>query len=405
MSRWSRSLALIAARQQAGAFSPLSISGCVLWLKADGNVYNTGTTQATDGQDVATWVDASGNGNDATGYGAIKPTFETNEINTLPVVATNGTHAYLKGSVSITGTALTAFVVTSTGSTGSAYARLLELANAGGGGYGATDACSAILLFDYAKITTGRNNNNPGTISTTDGVHFVATASYDGTNATIRKNGTGALSVSSSGSFAITQYALASTAAGGDLAGPTEFAEILVYDSALGTTDRKAVEHYLLAKYDLSAPAITSIVADTLRNNYAGWVGFRFNVGADDLTVTELGRWKVSGNSGSRALEIRNSSGTVVASATLDMSLGSAGGFTFVKLGSPVVLSASGTYYMISSEANGGDEWHDDVSGMNVTPTTAITVTGSVYSSGSGVPTLATPDVHSYGRPNFKYYV
>ena len=36
----------------SGKFCPLSISGCVLWLKADGDVYNTGTTQATNGQTV-----------------------------------------------------------------------------------------------------------------------------------------------------------------------------------------------------------------------------------------------------------------------------------------------------------------------------------------------------------------
>jgi hypothetical protein len=152
-------------------------------------------------------------------------------------------------------------------------------------------------------------------------------------------------------------------------------------------------------------PVITAIIADTPRNNFGGYVGFRFDVGAADLNVTQLGRWKISGNSGTRTLEIRDSGGSVVATASLDMSLGSAGDFTFVALGSPVVLSASGTYYMISSEANGGDEWHDDITGGNITSTADISITYSVYVVGAGVPTSANGGAHSYGRPNFRYYI
>lgn len=151
-------------------------------------------------------------------------------------------------------------------------------------------------------------------------------------------------------------------------------------------------------------PVITAIIADSLRNNFSGYVGFRFTVGAEDLFVTQLGRWKVSGNSGTRTIEIRDSGGSVVATASLDMSLGSAGGFVFAVLAALVTLSAGGTYYLISLEANGGDEWHDDVSGGNVTPTSDITVTHSVYVVGAGVPTSANGGAHSYGRPNFKFF-
>jgi hypothetical protein len=79
----------------AGAFDPLSITGCVLWLKADGNVYNTGTTQATNGQTVETWVDASTSAASVTqstsGY---RPLFQTSVVNGKPVLRFDGTDDY-----------------------------------------------------------------------------------------------------------------------------------------------------------------------------------------------------------------------------------------------------------------------------------------------------------------------
>ena len=235
-----------------GPFDPLSITGCVLWLKADGTVYNTGTTQATNGQSVDTWVDASTASNNATGFGAIKPTFRTNILNGKPVLETNGTHGYMTGNLSITGTTLTAFVVSTTGSTGSAYGRLLALENASGGDFAATDACAAITLNGSQLITTFRNSNIPGNIATTDGVHFVATATYNGTNGLLRKNGTGEVSMSSSGSFAITKYGISAKTDGSSLAGALQLAEILVYNTALSTGDREAVEDYLGTKYGIT---------------------------------------------------------------------------------------------------------------------------------------------------------
>lgn len=244
--------AFLAACQPAVGFNPLSIPGCVLWLKADGDVYNTGTTQATDGQSVSTWADASGAGNNATGFGAIKPTFKTNILNGKPILETNGTHGYMTGVMSITGTTLTVFVVSTTGSTGSAYGRLLALENASGGDFAATDACAAITLNGSQQITTFRNSNIPGNVSTTDGVHFVATATYNGTNGLLRKNGTGEVSMSSSGSFAITKYGISAKTDGSSLAGALQLAEVLVYNTALGTTAREYVENGLGAKWGIT---------------------------------------------------------------------------------------------------------------------------------------------------------
>lgn len=68
-------------------------TGLYVWLRADVESYNTGTTQATDGQTVATWVDQSGTGTDATTDGT-PPIFRsntTNNINFNPTLDFDGT--------------------------------------------------------------------------------------------------------------------------------------------------------------------------------------------------------------------------------------------------------------------------------------------------------------------------
>src|ERR1041384_5965794 len=61
-----------------GAFNPLSIAGCKLWLKADVLTLN-------DGDAVSTWTDSSANLTDATQTGTNRPTFKTNIVNGKPV--------------------------------------------------------------------------------------------------------------------------------------------------------------------------------------------------------------------------------------------------------------------------------------------------------------------------------
>lgn len=78
-------------RQASSSFSPSDISGLKLWLKADGSVYNAGTTQATNGQTVAEWVDASASGWNATqATETNKPTFVTGAYNGRPCVRFDG---------------------------------------------------------------------------------------------------------------------------------------------------------------------------------------------------------------------------------------------------------------------------------------------------------------------------
>ena len=75
--------------------APGGVTGnMILWLRGDNQAFNTGTTQATDGQTVATWADQSLATNDATADGN-PPTFRSNttdNINFLPTLDFDGTN-------------------------------------------------------------------------------------------------------------------------------------------------------------------------------------------------------------------------------------------------------------------------------------------------------------------------
>ena len=89
---------------------------------------------------------------------------------------------------------------------------------------------------------------------------------------------------------------------------------------------------------------VTSVTpSSTLRNDFSGWVGFRFTVGSAPLVITELGRWVLSGNSASHALRIVGADGVDVpgATTTVNTSGATAGQFLYGALATPVVLAAN----------------------------------------------------------------
>jgi hypothetical protein len=71
---------------------PTTITGCVLWLKANAGAYNdNGVTLATNTQTVQRWDDQSGNGNNAAqSTSGSRPTYQTGVLNSLPVIRLDG---------------------------------------------------------------------------------------------------------------------------------------------------------------------------------------------------------------------------------------------------------------------------------------------------------------------------
>ena len=147
---------------------------------------------------------------------------------------------------------------------------------------------------------------------------------------------------------------------------------------------------------------VTGKVLGTLRNNYTGWVGMSITVGGSPLTVTTLGRMFAPGNSGTHTLKIVNAAtGADVAggSAAITMT-GSAGQFVYGNLVSPIVLNANTTYYLMSQEISGGDQWYDYNSTVQTAAVAAVT--SAVY----GTVAPYTPNGsagRSYVPVDFKY--
>ncbi len=111
-----------------------------------------------------------------------------------------------------------------------------------------------------------------------------------------------------------------------------------------------------------SKPLVTVVNSfGILRNNWNGSVGFQFQVGSAPLVVTELGRWVVSGNSGTHTVQLFNSVGTPLpgGSVTVNTAGQIAGEFAYAPLNTPLTLAANTTYAVMSQEVGGGDQWYD----------------------------------------------
>ncbi len=130
------------------------------------------------------------------------------------------------------------------------------------------------------------------------------------------------------------------------------------------------------------AAIVTGVTAGTAVNTHSGfqwdgYVGMKFTTGANGLTVSQLGRYVVSGNTqthdlklvdAATATDVPNSVVTVATSGA------TAGTFAYAALSANVTLQANHTYLLLSHEGNGGsaDSWS---SGSNTTVATTSAIT------------------------------
>lgn len=149
-------------------------------------------------------------------------------------------------------------------------------------------------------------------------------------------------------------------------------------------------------------PYITSFSPpSTLRNNHSGWIGMSIRVGSSDITVTDLGRFYVNGNTGTHTVKIVNhATGADVfnGSVQVNMNGGVAGQFKYVSLTTPATLLANGVYDIISLE--GADFFYDRAS---VVTTSAALCDSGVYWNGNLWYLSNGTDNFPYFVTNFKY--
>ena len=233
------------------AFAPIDISSLNLWLDA-ADVTGTGSNPA-DGT-LATWVDKSGVGGTATAFGS--PTLSSTAVNGKPGVSLNGTSMGYRGAVTNSGTVVTAFVVATLDSGAKRYGRLVSLT--GDTTSDVTNPQCVIPFYrdpDTAQNIAGYRTAKKSTRPTPGyATPFYAASIFDNTNNTVYVNGTAGTPVGSTGSFLITKYGLGIPGNGSpatDDYWKGYVSEVLVYNSALSTTNRQAVEAYLATKWGI----------------------------------------------------------------------------------------------------------------------------------------------------------
>ncbi len=119
---------------------------------------------------------------------------------------------------------------------------------------------------------------------------------------------------------------------------------------------------------------VKGAIVGTPRNDFGGWVGMQLVVGANSLSVTQLGRMMASGNSAVHALKLVNASdGTDLPGAATAVVTkgGTVGQFQYGALAAPVTLVAGGAYLLVAQEALGGDVWYDYNTVLTTTPVAA----------------------------------
>jgi hypothetical protein len=140
-----------------------------------------------------------------------------------------------------------------------------------------------------------------------------------------------------------------------------------------------------------------------LRSDFSGWVGMKFTVGSNSLTVTSLGRLCVAGNNATHDVELLSANtGAVLAggSAQVNMSACTPGQFVSVSLSTPITLASNASYFLASQESAGGDKWYDL---GQITTTADASSNASVYSyDGSRWLPISGPNT-SYVPPTFGY--
>lgn len=123
-------------------------------------------------------------------------------------------------------------------------------------------------------------------------------------------------------------------------------------------------------------------ITESLRSNFDGWVGCSFYP-QYDVTISYLGRWIVSGNSGSHTIKILiDGNADAITSVSINTAGAPVGQFKYEAI-TPVTLTNGQLYIIASQEFNAGDQWYD-ATGLNAS-TVRVDVaksTDAVYSAG-----------------------
>lgn len=186
---------------------------------------------------------------------------------------------------------------------------------------------------------------------------------------------------------------------------PTSSPGLVTLNSSAGLI--RVYNYYGTSSPGAPTALVTGVTLNSpqLRSDFTGWVGFKFTVGSTPIRVTDLGRWVVSGNSGSHVVKlVRADDLTDVpnASATVNTSGKPAGQFAYAQLAGTVTLAANTTYYLVSHEVSGGDQWYN-YPGCGISLSSVATLVGPGWSYDSPTYYYWANTQESYVPVSLKY--
>ena len=265
-------------------FLPTQITGCSLWLDAADSSTVTGTTTVT------AWTDKSGNAYNGTVVNAsvgspVAPSYLTNSINGLSAMTMSGT-SYFTGSTNVNSTTLTAFFLGNCvfGTGGSSQQRILGLGVTGLDDYSSTLRPIPLSVISGGTQLLAYRNANMASATVVSGTNFIGCCLFDGTTNFMYKDGTLGTQTASSGTFTTSIYGVGSDAGTQFMGGTSslgtnclvgKIGELIVYNTALNTSQRQQVESYLGQKWGLTAslisghPGLNKIIHRNLQTTFS----------------------------------------------------------------------------------------------------------------------------------------
>jgi hypothetical protein len=239
-----------ALRRRFGeTFDPTLYGTLMLWLDA-ADVTGTGTNPS-NGTAITSWKDKSGLAKHATNVGS--PVLSSTGVNGKPGILLNGSSMGFRGALANTGTVSTIFVVATLNTGTNTNGRLVSLARASGADYNQTDTIVPLMRdLNGQGLRTDYNDTIKSQVSVPAyDTPFYATAIVDGTNNIDYVNGVAGTTAELSATFAIAKYAIGTQPNGDGDYWKGYVSEVLIYNSALSTTNRQIVETYLATKWSI----------------------------------------------------------------------------------------------------------------------------------------------------------
>jgi hypothetical protein len=238
-------------------FSPTQIPGCQLWLDA---ADTSTSSMVLSGQTISTWKDKSGNGNATTTSVGPVPLVR-NGINGLSVAQVSpGRYFYMDPLTNPANTTtVTAFAVSSMFNGVGTFGRLLSFGKLSDGTNNFDYSTVPNFIFcrdNLNQAVSIYRNNSFITTSITYTVPFLMEAVFDATTCTGFLNGTQFNTFASSGTFSFNRLGIGvnidtKTDPGDVYSG--NIGEIIIFYSALTTSQRQQVEGYLAWKWGFVA--------------------------------------------------------------------------------------------------------------------------------------------------------